>query len=336
MIKKMKARKKISRKAVCLGLILILLILYLILVNFLVSAALIPSFMRKLPFFESITEQSLAEQVHSDDITQNLANGKDSYQKWLDSMDFKEETLESEDGYQLVASRLDSGIEGSHLWALVLHGYTGWKEAMYAYARMYYRKGYNCIIPDLRTQGSSEGDYIGMGWTDHYDCMLWIERILEIDPQAKIVIHGQSMGASTALIMTGEESLSDHVKAVVSDAAYTDAYTMFGEKLTAWFHLPPFPIVDTAVLMLKLRGGYDLRKASPLEAVKKSKTPTLFIHGDQDAMISVDMAYELYEAASCDKQLLIIEGAGHAQCKDKEPTLFVDTVFDFVNPYMGE
>lgn len=329
-----KIKKKRKPWKIALIILGILLIAYIALVNFLVSAALIPSFMRKFSFFEEITEKSINEQIHTDDIEANLAAGTDSYHKWLDSMDFQRETLTSEDGYEFVATRLDSMVPGSHLWALVLHGYTGWKEAMYPYARMYYRHGYNCIIPDLRTQGESDGDYIGMGWTDHYDCMLWIERILEIDPAAKIVIHGQSMGAATALLMSGEESLSDHVKAVVSDASYTDAYSMFGEKLTAWFSLPPFPIVDTAVLMLKIRGGYNLMDAAPIEAVKKSKTPTLFIHGDLDAMISVDMAYRLYDAAACEKELLIVEGAGHAQCKDKDPNLFVRTVFDFLQPYM--
>ena len=326
--------KSLTRGKKLLIVIVILLILYILMLNFLVSATLIPSFMRKLPLFDSITQRSIGEQVHTSDIEQNLKNGKESYQKWLDSMDFQEEIMETGDGYRLVATRLNSQEEDSHRWALVLHGYTGWKEAMYPYARMYYRKGYHCLVPDLRTQGESEGDFIGMGWTDHFDCMGWIERILEIDPEAQIVIHGQSMGASTALLMAGEPDLSDHVKAIVSEAAYTDAYTMFGEKLGAWFHLPSFPIVDTAVLLLKLRGGYDLRDAAPIKVVGKSSIPTLFIHGDQDAMIPVDMAYRLYNEASCDKQLLIVEGAGHAQCKDKDPALFVDTVFLFLKDYI--
>lgn len=334
--KKNKNKRKRSKKKILLCSVLVLIVLYFLLVNFLVSASLIPSFMRKFWFFESITNLCLDQQVHSEEIEQNLANGTDAFRKWLDEMDFQRETITSEDGYELVATRLASKEEDSHKWALILHGYTGWKEAMYGYAKMYYRKGYHCLVPDLRTQGESEGDYIGMGWTDHYDCQLWIDKILEWDPQAKIVLHGQSMGASTALLMAGEENLSDHVKAVVSDAAYTDAYTMFGNKLTEWFHLPAFPFIDTAVLILKLRGGYDLKDAAPIEAVKKSNRPTLFIHGDLDAMISVDMAYELYDAASCPKKLLIIEGAGHAQCKDKEPGLFTDTVFDFIGPYMDK
>ena len=66
------------------------------------------------------------------------------------------------------------------------------------------------------------------------------------------------------------------------DCAYTDAYSMFGEKITEWFYLPAFPLVDSARLVLIARGGYDLYDASALRAVAQSRTPTLFIHGDQD------------------------------------------------------
>ena len=86
--------------------------------------------------------------------------------------------------------------------------------------------------------------------------------------------------------------------------------------------------------MLQLRGGYDLKDASALEAVKKSSTPTLFIHGDQDEMISVEMSGELYQAAACPKELLIVEGAGHAQCQDKDPEGYYGAVEKMLEKYL--
>lgn len=182
----------------------------------------------------------------------------------------------------------------------------------------------------MRCQGESEGDFIGMGWTDRKDNLMWIQYILEKDPSAEIVIHGQSMGAAAALMLTGEKFLPDNVKAVISDCAYTDAYEMFRQKMKEWFHLPAFPLLDTANLMLQLRGGYDLKKASALEAVKKSHVPTLFIHGDEDKMIDVGMAKQLYEAPACTKELLIVEGAGHAQSQDKDPETYYGTIQAFL------
>lgn len=371
--------------------ILLLAVLYFILVNFLVSAALVPSFMRKLESFERITDESYAAQVQTSDIQVNRQLALNHTDEWLEATAARRISAVSADGYLLIAtvfyreagerapdapaadeggssapdgcSVQDAGSalggnsvpdEGSapagrslpynsiaqnssgsaHLWALVLHGYTGWKEEMYPFACWYYEQGYQVVVPDLRCQGESDGDFIGMGWTDHYDCNLWIDYILSQDPDAQIVIHGQSMGASTALIMTGDEALSEHVAAVVSDCAYTDAYSMFGDKVTAWFHLPAFPLVDSARGVLKLRGGYDLLDASALNAVSKSRTPTLFIHGASDALISAQMSKDLYEAASCPKELLIIDGAGHAQAQDKDPEAYYGTITAFLAEYV--
>ncbi|MCR5754358.1 MAG: alpha/beta hydrolase, partial [Acetatifactor sp.] len=207
---------------------------------------------------------------------------------------------------------------------------------MYQFAKWYNENGYHVVAPDLRCQGESEGDFIGMGWTDHFDCRLWLDHILEEDPDAQIVLHGQSMGASTALMMSGDEELSENVKAVVSDCAYTDAYSMFGNKITEWFHLPPFPFVDSACLMLKLRGGYDLKNASAVDAVRRSTTPILFIHGDEDAMIDVSMVYELFMATPCRKDLLIVEGAGHAQAQDKDPERYYGMITEFLQDFIEE
>ncbi len=310
--------------------LIFLFILYAVFIYFLVSACLVPSFMRKLDVFEDVTRKSYAQQVQSTDIKTNLNDSIDKTNEWLETVERKKVSVETKDGYTLIAEEFVPNKE-SDKWVLLLHGYTGWKEAMYPFAYWYYEQGYHVLVPDQRCHGESEGDFIGMGWTDHFDCELWIDYITGQTPDARIVLHGQSMGAVTALIMAGEDNISDHIKVVISDSAYTDAYSMFGDKITEWFGLPPFPFVDSACLMLRLRGGYDLRKASALEAVGRSKVPILFIHGDEDAMISVDMAYELYEAASCEKELLIIEGAGHAQTQDKDPERYYETITEFID-----
>lgn len=305
------------------------LVIYFILVNFLVSAALVPSFMEKLQAFERITDESYAAQVQTSDIKVNRQIMLNEMNIWLETVRSQVISVVSVDGYRLVANEFLTD-EDSHTWVLVLHGYTGWKEEMYPFAYWYYEEGYHVIVPDLRCQGESDGDFIGMGWSDHYDCMLWMDYILSQDGDAQIIVHGQSMGAATALMMTGEESLPDNVVAVISDCAYTDAYSMFGEKIKEWFGLPAFPLVDSACVVLRLRGGYDLKDASAVDAVVRSRVPILFIHGEEDAMINVQMSRDLYEAARCRKELLIIEGAGHAQAQDKEPETYFGSIRDFL------
>ncbi len=325
-------RKKKVIKITCV-IIITLLILYVILVNFLVSAALVPSFMQKLEAFERITQESYAAQVQTSDIKVNRQIALNETRAWAAEAVHEKIAVETQDGYTLIAETFPAEEE-SHVWILVLHGYTGWKEEMYPFAYWYHEQGYQILVPDLRCQGESEGDFIGMGWTDHFDCVLWVNYILSRDADARIVIHGQSMGASTALMMAGDERTSNKITAVISDCAYTDAYSMFGDKITEWFYLPPFPIVDTACFVLRMRGGYNLKDASAIDAVVKSRIPTLFIHGSEDDMISVQMSQDLYDAAGGPKELLIVEGAGHAQAQDKDPEAYYGAIAAFLEEYL--
>lgn len=319
-------RKKRLRFAIVI--LAALFAVYVIFVYFLVSACLVPSFMDKLNAFEDITRKCYSEQVQTADIKENRKQLLTETQEWIETAEREKIYVETTDGYRLVAAEFPAG--SGDRWVLLLHGYTGWKEEMYQFACWYHGQGYSVLVPDLRCQGESEGDFIGMGWTDHYDCALWIDHILEKSPEAEIVLHGQSMGAATALIMAGSSDVNGHIKAVVSDSAYTEAYEMFGDKITEWFHLPASPFVDSACVMLRLRGGYNLRDASPLRAVAESHIPTLFIHGDEDRMIDVEMSCELYEAAACEKELFIVEGAGHAQAQDKDPDAYYGRIEAFL------
>ena len=86
------------------------------------------------------------------------------------------------------------------------------------------------------------------------------------------------MGAA-AVCMASGETLPSQVKAVVSDCAFTDLSSMLAGQVKKLYGLPRHPVVDDARIMLKARGGYDIKRASALDQVKKSSTPTLFIHG---------------------------------------------------------
>ncbi len=354
----MHGKKKIR---IAVSVFSVLFTVYAVFVYFLVSACLVPSFMDKLNAFEDITRKCYSEQVQTADIKENRTKLLSGTEEWLEETARVKIQARTADGYLLTAvqfpaekgdagragstgSKVSTGNTGStesmesagDKWVLLLHGYTGWKEEMYQFACWYHQQGYSVLVPDLRCQGESEGDFIGMGWTDHYDCELWISHILEQSPEARIVLHGQSMGAATALLMAGSPEASEHIKAVVSDSAYTSGYEMFGDKITEWFHLPAAPFVNPACVMLKLRGGYDLKNASPLRAVKESKIPTLFIHGDEDRMIDVNMSFELFEAAACEKELFIVEGAGHAQAQDKAPDAYYGRISAFLERYLQE
>jgi fermentation-respiration switch protein FrsA (DUF1100 family) len=173
-----------------------------------------------------------------------------------------------------------------------------------------------------------------MGWHDRKDMLLWIDKIIEIDPEAEIILFGVSMGGATVMMTSGEEDLPPNVKVIVEDSGYATVSDVFVYQLNDLFGLPPFPVMNAANTMTKLRAGYDLYEASAVDQVKKSKTPILFIHGDADTFVPYEMLDEVYSAATVDKDKLIIQDAGHGDAEKVDPVTYWNTVWSFVEKYI--
>lgn len=277
-----------------------------------------------------------ASYIISDETRENMEAAYGKKQAWLEKIEVETVSLVSQDGYQLTAN-VCPGEKQSHKWALLLHGYgyTGKKEEMEYIGAEYAARGYWILAPDLRCHGKSGGDFIGMGWTDRLDIIQWVDYILSRDSSAKIVLHGQSMGAAAALMAAGEE-LPGQVKAVVSDCAYTSAWDIFAQKLKDWYGVGPFPILYETDMIFQFRGGYSLRKASALDQVARTSLPILFIHGEADEFVPVSMVYELYSRAGGQKELLTVPGAGHGLSNYVDPEAYYGTVFSFLKGKVGK
>ena len=238
--------------------------------------------------------------------------------------------ISSEDGLTLHGYFLNNNFS-FHRYAIICHGYSGQGKHMSYYARKFYEAGYSVLSPDARAHGQSEGNVTGMGYLERRDINQWINDIQKNDPYAQVVLFGVSMGGATVLFTSGESDLPSCVKAVVSDCAFTRVYEQIGTTIRGYIpFMPDFPIVDSASVVCEIRGGYSFRDASCLEAVKTSRTPTLFIHGSNDTFVPFYMLDELYNNAVCPKQKLVINGAGHARSAVTDPELYWGTIKDFI------
>ncbi len=280
----------------------------------------------------SATDENAPVNVENTEVEENKAILEANYQNWVRETEVSELSITSHDGLRLNATKYVVD-ETSHQWAILVHGYTANQQSMQTRAYAFGEAGYNVITPDNRAHGTSEGTYIGMGWLDRFDILQWIDEIIAIDPEAEIVLYGISMGGATVMMTAGEE-LSDHVVAIVEDCGYTTVQEMFANQIEFRFSLPAYPLLDVAHLVANTKVGYDIYEASALEQVKKSELPILFIHGDADNYVPVEMVYELYDAAPNEKELLIIEGAGHGESDYLNPNLYYDTVFTFLEQYI--
>ncbi len=247
---------------------------------------------------------------------------------WVESASKKEVNISSKDGLNLIGDVFNTD-ENSHKWLIAVHGYTGKRQNMYSYARYYAEKGYNILTPDMRSHGESDGKLIGMGWLDKEDIKLWIDYVLGIDPEAEIVLHGVSMGGATVMMTSGED-LPDNVKAIIDDCGYTSVWDEFTDEAKYLFNVSQFPILYTASAISKIRAGYSFQEASALEQVKKTKIPILFIHGSEDNFVNTNMVYSLYDACPTQKDIMVVEGAGHGQSLYLDPETYFNKVFGFI------
>ncbi|MDY6065496.1 MAG: alpha/beta hydrolase [Finegoldia sp.] len=243
--------------------------------------------------------------------------------------DCEEATINSEDGLILRAKY--KLVDQSHIWALLVHGYKADNMQMMPYAKPYYDRGYNVLMPDNRAHGESDGNYVGMGYLDMKDLICWIDWILERDPAAKIIMHGISMGAAAVMMVAGERPAG--VVGYVEDCGYTDAYSIIESefKKRNKRRMPYDALMKLSNFVAKINSGYSYDQASAIDQVKKADKPIMFIHGAKDDFVPVTMGYELYYTAGVPKDFYLVIQAGHAQVKDYDPIAYWNKVFSFID-----
>lgn len=238
--------------------------------------------------------------------------------------------LHSADGLLLRATHF-SPAHVSHRWVILLHGYGRSQADTWDYAPSYLEHGYEVLTPDLRASGSSGGTYVTMGTLEAQDVAAWARKIVAHDPQARIVLHGISMGAATAMLAAVQPDMPANLAAVVEDSGYTSAETMFRLKMES-FHLPTNLLLYLVNAMSAERTGVALSQAAPLEAVQHSETPLLLIHGQGDLLVPPAMAEELYRhSAAKQKELYEVKGAWHAAARARNPEAYDRRVFSFLD-----
>lgn len=251
---------------------------------------------------------------------------------WFENNMPSDHTILGADGIPLHAEIIKQP-EVSHKWAILIHGYTSRPRTMANQGIHYYKQGFNTLFPYLRGHRKSEHKTCSMGYFERYDIVAWINYIAALDPQAEIILHGCSMGAATTMLTTGEE-LPANVKCAIADCGYTDCWEEYKEQISKVAHLPAFPFLNAADSFAKLFLGWGFKECSPLDAVSRSKTPTLFIHGEKDVFVPYAMMDVLYNACSAEKEKLSVPDAQHDQSCELHPEMYWEATDAFVAKFM--
>lgn len=241
---------------------------------------------------------------------------------------FKKLEIVSNDDLKLFGFYKDNN---STKLAILVHGYGGNHFDMYSYAKIFEERDYDILSIDLRAHGISEGNYLTMGLYEHYDLLKWIEKMLSIKNNYKIVLFGISMGASTVCMTVGEH-LPNNVICAIEDCGYDNAnkqikYVYSKTKLAKLFYRIFYNYT-------KKTKEIDLKSIDMTEKLKKSKIPLMFIHGEKDDFVPTDMVYNLYNSIPDSRRCLYIaKDATHTKSIDVNVKEYSKRVYKFLDKY---
>ncbi|OON90477.1 MAG: hypothetical protein ATN32_03825 [Candidatus Epulonipiscium fishelsonii] len=194
---------------------------------------------------------------------------------------------------------------------------------------MFYDKGYNILMYDHRYHGRSEGENCTLGYYEKYDLkdlVTWVLR--KVGKNSIVGIHGESMGASTAIM---HSAIDNRTKFTIADCPFQDVRFQFKHRLKVEYNVPAFPILNVIGIFNKIITGVSYRKISPIKITPLITTPILYIHGDMDDFTLPINSVNLYKATKCKKKIYLAKNAKHAKSITTNPKVYKKIVFNFID-----
>lgn len=252
-------------------------------------------------------------------------NQKMGYDEGIQILKREPLTFKMNDGY--VINGDISLIPGSNKYCLLAHGHGTSREGAIRYSLIFHNLGYSTIVFDERNHGDNlRLGAVTMGYLESKDIAEIIQQIYErYGQEIHLALQGVSMGASSVLLSTKYGIKVDYI---VSDCAYGRLKDVIGDIIER-SHFKKELFLSSINFYLKTLYHFSFLDCEPIEAVKKSKIPTLFIHGDKDTFVNVKAAHELYEASISEIKDLEIFNASHASSITSDHERYQNIIKEF-------
>lgn len=152
------------------------------------------------------------------------------------------------------------------------------------------RLEYTVLAFDYRGYGRSEGDPSEAGLiADARAARAFLATKAGV-PESEIILYGQSLGGAVAVTLAAE----DGARALVLESTFTSLADVANYK---------FPLTPPGRM---LRNEFD-----SLAKIGHYHGPVLFVHGDQDTVVPIEQAQELYATSNEPKTFVTVPGGEH-------------------------
>ncbi len=212
---------------------------------------------------------------------------------------------------------------------IVLHGFSGNRLAELAAFVPWLHERHHVLQFDFRGHGESGPGWVTLGSHERRDVAAAVTFLRSRD-LGPIALFGVSMGAAIAVVSAPELP----VAAVVLDSPFAELHHPIGNRMREVGYplsgLGSRAIVAAAALRTRSRLPDPIRHVSRL-----APRALLVIAPKEDQLISWRQGLRLYEAAGEPKELLVVEGAGHAEAYAVAPETYRHRVLDFLERHLG-
>jgi len=250
-------------------------------------------------------------------------------------------SLKTEDGLSLAGWRTKaSDTKGT---VIILSGIESPSvTAFFGYAKMLADNGWDSLLIEMRARNLSEGEEIGLGYTEWKDVVAGVNYLSNDSDVAvlPIVIMGTSMGASAGIMATGRNSRIDGIISISGFSSWEDAFAdnMSLMDVPRFFCALEKPFVR---LYSSLNYGFSVTNYSPLNALTNfGERPILLMHSTEDSQIpysSFERLQKQAEKYNVNTFTFTREGDEHFICYEEyfdnplQDIDFSDAILNFLN-----
>jgi fermentation-respiration switch protein FrsA (DUF1100 family) len=214
------------------------------------------------------------------------------------------------------------------------HGFAINKAVALGWAPLFWGRGCDILVFDLRSHGQSSPGLLTYGVLDKTDELMAVDWLIARTglPISKIGLWGVSYGAATSIQAA---AVRPDLAFVVADASYSslsDIAAYQSEQLFgAWARI----FLPGTLFISGLRAGFDPAEASPEKAIRGLKTPVLLIHSTTDEFTPSTQSEAIYAASDHGHTVLDLTtwGASHGESYFVDPVAYTRTVDTFLDTY---
>ena len=285
-------------------LIILISLVSLILIYFIVCYFIFVVGFARRKDYNWLSSESLAKTPWKD-----FATSIPLHYEWLKQHNAKDVEITTFDGLKLKGKWVETkNAKGT---IIVCHGYRGNYIGDYGTVfEVYKNLGFNLLMFRHRAHGESQGKYITFGALEHKDLLSIIKFHNETFGEIPLFVSGLSMGASTVLYIV-DKDLPKNLKGITADSSFTSPYEIVLKVISSTLKFNGKIFMFGVNFWCKLLAKFDLKEYSSEKTTKKAKVPILFIHGGADDFVPKEMSIKAYNSCTSEKELLIIENAGH-------------------------